>query len=412
MCQSNILDVMTLYKYKAKNKEGKIYERVLEKEQRFEIYGAIREEGGSVVSIQEVRPFLSIISLDNIFGGIKIYQKITFAKNLGLMISAGLPMTRALSVMGRQSKSKSFKKLLSNIETDISHGKTLSESLSKQPKVFSNLFISMIKAGEESGNVSGSLAIVSNQMEKSYLLTKKVRSALIYPAIIIAIMIILAVLLLIFMVPTLTATFKGIGAELPLSTRMLIYTSDFLVENTLVVITAVILVVVLSVLFSRSKVGRNIKDYLLIYIPVIGNMVKEFESARTARTLSSLLSAGVEIVVAIDVTIDVLQNHLYKEALKNTRNTVEKGGSMSSVFIKHENLYPIFVGEMISVGEETGKISDMLMGIASFYEAEVDQKTKDLSTIIEPILMIIIGIGVGIFAVSMLAPTYSLVDYI
>ena len=141
-------------------------------------------------------------------------------------------------------------------------------------------------------------------------------------------------------------------------------------------------------------------------------MVKEFESARSARTLSSLLSAGVEIIVAIDVTIDVMQNHLYKEALTRARTAIEKGEPMSTVFVEHENLYPLFVGEMVAVGEETGKISEMLMGVANYYEEEVDQKTKDLSTIIEPVLMIIIGIGVGIFAISMLAPTYSLVDYI
>jgi len=153
-------------------------------------------------------------------------------------------------------------------------------------------------------------------------------------------------------------------------------------------------------------------DVVSIKLPVIGQMIKEFESARSTRTLSSLLSSGVEIVVALDVTIDVLQNHLYKDALKRARVAIEKGESMSAVFIEHENLYPLFVGEMIAVGEETGKIADMLMGVASYYEGEVDQKTKDLSTIIEPILMIIIGIGVGIFAISMLAPTYSLVDYI
>src|SRR3989344_8991544 len=154
---------MTLYKYKAKDKEGNIYEHTLEAQNRSDLYGVIRAEGGSVVSIQEVGGVVSLASLFNVFGGVKIHQKITFAKNLGLMINAGLPVTRALSVMSKQSKSKSFKKLLSDLEADISHGQTLSESLGKRPKVFSHLFVSMIKAGEESGNVSGSLDIVSSQ---------------------------------------------------------------------------------------------------------------------------------------------------------------------------------------------------------------------------------------------------------
>lgn len=403
---------MTLYKYKAKNKEGEVYERTLEVENRFDLYGVIREEGGSVVSIKEAGGFLSSISFAKMLGGIKTHQKITFAKNLGLMMTAGLSVTRALSVMSRQSKSKPFKKLLTDLEEDVSHGKTLSESLGKRPNVFSALFVSMVKAGEESGSVSGALSIVSSQMEKSYLLVKKVRGALIYPAVIISVMIVLAILLLIFMVPTLTATFEGLGAKLPISTRILIYLSDFLVENTLVMLGVVASLIVSGTLFFRSKVGRDIKDVVSIRVPVIGDIIKEFESARTTRTLSSLLSSGVEIVVALDVTIDVLQNHLYKGALKQARDAVEKGEPMSAVFVEHEHLYPIFVGEMIAVGEETGKIADMLMSVANYYEEEVDQKTKDLSTIIEPILMIIIGAGVGIFAISMLAPTYSLVDYI
>lgn len=403
---------MTLYKYIAKDKEGKEYERTLEAKSRVDLYGIIREEGSSVVSIREAKSIASLISLSSIFGSVKTYQKITFAKNLGLMINAGLPMTRALSVMGKQSKSKPFKKLLSDLEADVSHGKTLSESLGKHPKVFSTLFVSMVRAGEESGTVSNSLSIVASQMEKSYLLLKKVRGALIYPTVIISVMIVIAVLLLIFMVPILTTTFEGIGAKLPLSTRVLIYLSRFLVEHMLSVFAGLIFLVGSAIIFLRSSIGRNFIDTISLSIPVIGEMIKEFESARTTRTLSSLLSAGVEIIVALDVTIDVLQNHLYKETLQQARNAIQKGELMSAVFVEHEHLYPLFVGEMIVVGEETGKISDMLMDVAGYYEEEVDQKTKNLSTIIEPVLMIIIGAGVGLFAVSMLAPTYSLVNYI
>ena len=403
---------MALYKYKAKDKEGNIYERTIEVKNRLDIYNVIREEGGRMVFIREVGNQSVLLFWDSIFSNISTHQKITFAKNLGLMMRAGLPLTRALSVMSKQSKSKPFKKLLSELEADVSHGKTLSESLKRWPKAFSRLFVSMVKAGEESGNVSGSLDIVSTQMEKLYLLAKKVRGALIYPAIIISVMIVIAVLLLIFMVPTLTATFEGLGVELPLATRILIYLSNFLVEHTLAVLTGAVLFVISFVLFFQTRIGRNLADTVSVHVPVIGEMVKEFESARSTRTLSSLLSSGVEIVVALDVTIDVLQNHLYKDVLTQVRMAIEKGEPMSAVFIRHEHLYPLFVGEMVAVGEETGKISEMLMGVASYYEEEVDQKTKDLSTIIEPVLMIIIGIGVGIFAISMLAPTYSLVDYI
>ena len=403
---------MPLYKYKAKDKEGKIYEKTLEVQSRYDLYTIIREEGGSVVSIHEVGKIKLPSSFGNIFNGIKTQQKITMAKNLGLMMNAGLPVTRALSVMSRQSKSRPFKKLLTDLETDVSHGKTLSESLGKRPEVFPILFVSMIKAGEESGNVSGALEIVSSQMEKSYLLTKKVRGALIYPSVIISVMVVIGILMLIFMVPTLTATFEGLGVKLPLSTRILITLSKFLVDNTLLVLGAITALGVSSVVFLKSFIGKSILDSVSLRLPVIGEIAKQVQSARTARTLSSLLSAGGEIVVALDVTIDVVQNHLYKDALKQVRNAIEKGEPMSAVFSGYGHLYPLFVGEMVAVGEETGKIAEMLVNVASFYENEVDQKTKDLSTIIEPILMIIIGVGVGFFAISMLAPTYSLVDYI
>ena len=403
---------MTLFKYKAKTKEGKVYERQVEAQDRLDIYKIIREEHSSIISIEEVGRANKLFSSLNIFGGIKTQQKITFAKNLSAMLDAGLPMTRALAVMSKQSKSKPLKKVLNNIEEDIGKGETLSESLRKYPKDFSTLFTSMVRAGEESGTVSSSLKIVAGQLEKTYLLTKKVRGALIYPAVIISVMIIIAILMLIFMVPTLTQTFEGLGADLPMSTKVLIFISSFLVENTLVFFSGLLLVIISILIFFRSDTGKRFLDVISIRIPVIGFMIKEVQSARTARTLSSLLGAGVDIVMGIDVTIDVMQNHLYKETLKKARAAIEKGEPMSLVFLENENLYPTFIGEMISVGEETGKISEMLLGAAQYYEDEVDQKTKDLSTIIEPILMVIIGIGVGIFAISMLAPAYSLVDYI
>lgn len=403
---------MALYKYKAKNPEGEVYEKSVDAPDRYTLYKIIRDEGGTVVSIEENKVFNKQISFGNLFGSIKTQEKINFAKNLGSMITAGLPVTRALDVMSRQTKSNAFQNLLHELGEDISHGSTLSEALGRKPKIFSALFVSMVKAGEESGSVAGSLAMVGSQMEKSHQLAKKVKGALIYPGVIISVMIVLAILLLIYMVPTLTATFAGIGVELPLPTRILIGASDFMVENTLVVVGGLVALILALFYFAKSAGGKKLIDRGVLRLPVIGTMVREVQAARTARTLSSLLSAGVEIVVALDVTIEVMQNHLYKAVLKEAKEAIEKGDPISSVFQGNEHLYPIFVGEMVAVGEETGKISDMLLGVADYYEEQVDQKTKDLSTIIEPVLMIIIGLGVGVFAISMLAPTYSLVDYI
>ncbi len=402
---------MTQYNYSAKRADGTIYESSFEGKTKLEVFSHIRSEGGTLISLKEVRSKATGMHFfDGIFGGIKTHQKITFARNLGSMITAGLPVTRALEVMEKQAKSKTLKKILSDLISEVSKGQTLSDAMKKYPKIFSSLFISMVKAGEESGNLASALSVVASQMDKSYALTRKIRGAMIYPGVILSAMIVIAILMLIYMVPTLTATFEGIGATLPLSTRIIIGSSNFLVQHTIIFLSVLALIVFGVLTLLKSSFGKRIMDIISIKVPLIGPLVKEVQSARTARTLSSLLNSGVNIVVALNVTIDVLQNHLYKKALMEARDAITKGDPMSSIFEKYENLYPIFVGEMVAVGEETGKISEMLLGVATFYEEEVDQKTKDLSTIIEPILMIVIGAGVGVFAISMLAPTYSLVE--
>lgn len=404
---------MAHFTYKAVNNSGQSYEGEMEAQDRFAVYRKIRSEGGSVVFVNEVKKnSLFGGKFSNMFGSIKTIEKITFARNLGSMIEAGLSVTRALSVMEKQSKNKKLKAILSSLNENISKGQSLSDGMKEYPKEFSQLFVSMVKAGEESGNLAGALKVIAIQMDKSYSLSRKVKGALIYPAVIFSVMVVIGVLMMVYMVPTLTATFKGLGVDLPLSTRIVIGISDFLRNHFLIVFLAVVAIIAGVVILLRTKAGSRAFDYFILHLPVIGTIVKEVNSARTTRTLSSLLSSGVDVVIALSVTQEVIQNSFYKDVLGKAHENIQKGDPISSVFIEHENLYPIFVGEMMNVGEETGKMSDMLLGVATYYEDEVDQKTKDMSTIIEPVLMVIIGIAVGIFAISMLAPTYSLVDKI
>jgi type IV pilus assembly protein PilC len=233
-----------------------------------------------------------------------------------------------------------------------------------------------------------------------------------YPVVILVLMVVIGVLMMIYMVPTLTATFTGLGMDLPLSTRVIIGTSSFLVSYFIFVILGIILLVFLLTIAFKTKKGQRLLDFVLLKSPIIGSITKQINAARTARTLSSLLSSGVDIVVASGVTQEVLQNSYYKEVLEEIQTSVQKGTTMSSVFLAHPNLYPIFVPEMVSVGEETGKTGEMLLNVALFYEDEVDQKTKDMSSIIEPVLMVFIGVAVGIFAISIISPIYSIGDNI
>lgn len=402
---------MSLFHYKVIDTEGNTIEESGEFKDKFEVFNLIKDKGWKVVSVKEETKKKISFSMDIPFlSSVKAHDKIIFARNLGQMVDAGLPITRGLSIMERQAKKGILKKTLGALQDSLSKGNTLSDSMAEHPKVFSNLFVSMIKAGEESGNISLALKNISNQMEKSYLLTKKIRGAMMYPAVIFSLMAVIGVLMMVYMVPTLTETFTGLGIDLPLSTRIIIMISNFLKDYFLFVIFGTVALIVGLVLWFRTISGKRVLDTVSIKFPVIGEMVKQINAARTARTLSSLLSSGVDIVIAIGVTKEVVQNSFYKEILEEVEKAIQKGEQISEIFLAYDNLYPLFVGEMVSVGEETGKIGDMLLGVAEFYEEEVDQKTKDLSSIIEPLLMIVIGAAVGIFAISMLAPTYSLAD--
>jgi type IV pilus assembly protein PilC len=301
---------------------------------------------------------------------------------------------------------------MKSVREGISKGDPFNVAIKQFPETFSSLYISMVRAGEEGGSLMDTLKTISTQLERSSSLRKKIKGAMMYPAIVVSIMIILGVLMMMFVVPTLTTTFVKLGIDLPLSTRLIIGTSDFLVHNILITIVGVIVAGLLGVGFMKTPFGKRMLAYIVVHLPVIGTLVKQTNAAYTARTLSSLLASGVDVIGAIKITEDVLQNVYYKEVLREAAIKVEKGSPLSEAFLAHQNLYPVLVGEMILVGEETGQISQMLGELANFYETEVEQKTKDLSTIIEPILMVTIGGGVGFFALAMISPIYSISDSI
>ena len=404
-----------LFKFKAISDKGKRTEGVRESQSKFNLYNEIKNEGSILVSAEEVgqgrfkKYFFKIFSF---LGNISTAQKIAFAKNLSAMIKAGLSLSRALSVIERQSSNQRFKSVVENINLEIKKGKTLSEALTNYPNIFSDLFISMAKAGEESGSLSQALSNVTIQMEKTYRLQGKIKGALIYPAVIVGVMVIVGILMFIFVVPGITATFKELNTELPISTKFIIFISDFLSTHWFAAIL-IILAFVSGIYFSlKTALGKRVSNYAVMRLPVIGDLIKESNAARVARTLSSLLSAGVPVAQAIIITKDIVGNYYYKQVLEEASRVVEKGENISSVFLKNPNLYPTFVGEMMSVGEETGNMSEMLEEVAIFYELDVDERTKDVSTIIEPVLMVVIGITVGFFALSMVAPIYSVMDNI
>lgn len=403
---------MPLYKYKY-TLEGEEKEETKEFSDKAALYDAVRGLRGSILSAEEVegnKPTLSFLSFRK---GIKPEEQITFAKNLAVMIDAGLSVSRALAVLQKQSKNKNLISILEAVSLSVNGGETLSKSLAARPDIFSSLFISMVRAGEESGKLAYSLRIIADQLEKAHTLSKKIKGAMIYPSIIVTVMLAIGIVLMVYMVPTLTETFRGLNIDLPLPTRIIIAMSDFLRENILLVLGGLLSLAVGGAYALKTQRGRNLLDTVVLHLPMIKTMAKEVNAARTARTLSSSISSGVDIVSALDMTKDVLQNHYFKNLIAEAGKQVKMGELLSlSLANENGNLYPVFVGEMLAVGEETGKLTEMLNNIADYYESEVDQKTKDLSTIIEPFLMVLIGVAVGVFAIAMMLPTYSLVDAI
>lgn len=402
------------YKYKAIDSEGKEVKGVRNVSDEFTLQKDLKKENLDLVYAEPVGKFSfqNVLKKVNSIGTIKTQDKINFFKNLSSMLNSGLSLTRALQVISRQTKNKKVKSIFDDLIAKINKGSGLSVVMQEHKAIFSPLMISMVKAGEESGNLVKSLDVVGGQLDKQNKLNKKIKGAMIYPSVIVFAMGVVGAFMLLYIVPTLTKTFTELNVDLPASTQFIINLSDFL-SNNIVLALAIILIIFSGLFFaSKTRIGKRGIHWFILRLPTIGVIVKETNSARTARTLSSLLSSGVSYVRSLQITEEVIQNVYFKDVLKEAEKNIQLGLPISSVFSKAEKLYPPFVAEMISVGEETGDLGTMLTNVADFYENEVDQKTKNISTIIEPVLMLVVGGAVGFFAISMISPMYSLVETI
>ncbi|HEX8947015.1 MAG TPA: type II secretion system F family protein [Candidatus Paceibacterota bacterium] len=397
------------FRVTVKKADGAEEERVMDAPSRFAVYEQVEKEGATVAALEEGGGFTMPAWLNISFGtGISVDNIILMIKNLGAMLHAGLTLSRALTVVERQTRNKRLKAVLASVGASVKKGAGFHEALAEHPKLFSKLFIAMAHAGEESGTLSEALGLVGMQMERARNLTKKVRGAMIYPIIIIVAMAIIFVLMLMYVVPTLTNTFSQLGVQLPLATRIIVAISDFLIAHTLLLLLGVAAFVGAVWAFARSAFGGRLLFKLVLVLPVIGELVRETYAARTARTLASLLSSGVDMLGAIAITREVVSTETFASVLEEAQERVRKGEQLSAAFADHSDRYPLMFSDMIEVGEETGQVADMLKQVAEYYEGDVEQRTKDLSTIIEPILMLLIGAGVGVFAIAIISPIYSL----
>jgi type IV pilus assembly protein PilC len=402
------------FKFKAKKTNGEIYSAEQEAADKFELYKLIRDAGAEVISVKEEGKSGGLNMNINLsmFSKIKIVDKIAIARNLGSMLEAGLPLTRAIAVITKQSKNVNLKKILTDISGEIDRGQTFANALKKHEKVFPPLFISMVHAGEQGGTLAEALKTVGMQMDATHTLERRIRGAMMYPAVIMGVMVIVGILMFIFVIPTLMKTFLELNVELPASTRSILFVSNLIRDQGLIVFSVLALVIAGIYAWSKKASGKFVLHALLLKIPLIGQLVQEVNAARAARTLSSLMTSGVGVVESLDITAQVVQNVHFRAVVEKAREAIKKGDLMSKIFAAETKYFPIFFAEMLSVGEETGKVTEMLTGVAHYYEEDVEQRTKDMSTVIEPFLIVFIGAAVGFFAISMISPMYSLVNVI
>lgn len=329
-----------------------------------------------------------------------------FIRNLTAMVHSGIALQKILLVLSSQAKSKKLKVALDEMQKRVLQGEQLSDTMALYPAIFPKFFYNMIRTGEESGTLENVLSHLTLQLQREHDLRSKIKSTLIYPAIIVVGIFGIGIFILVLLVPNLAVTFKELQVPLPASTKMIIGFVDFLVSFWYVVIFLVVGIGIALHQTLRTKSGKNIVDTVLLRLPIAGPIVKKVNTAFFARTMSSLIQAGMPMVRSLEVTATVLKNTHFKRVLKEGAEEMRKGMKLSLVLSRHTNLYPIVVVQMVKVGEETGQTGNLLATLADFFEEEATNTANNLASIIEPILMLVIGAAVGFFAISMIQPMY------
>lgn len=343
---------------------------------------------------------------------IPLKERVIFAVNLSVMVESGLPIARSLVNIAEQMRNKQVKKIINEMRKKVVAGTSLSDAMEAQPTMFDHLFVSMVRVGEIGGSLSESLLIVARQLEKEQQLRSRVRGAMMYPMIVLLAMTGVSVLMLTYILPQIMSVFDGMDVALPASTQFIVNMSDALRDNAMLVGVGTVVGIISFILFLRTALGHRFSSAMAINLPIVRTMSVSVNCARFARIHSSLLRSGVPVVQSLTIVRDTLGNVYYRDVIDEAAEAVQRGIVLADIIRKHPRLFPVMVPQMLDVGEETGKTSVMLLKVADFYEARVEQITKNLSSIVEPLLMVVIGLGVGFFAVAMLKPMYSLMENI
>jgi type IV pilus assembly protein PilC len=394
------------FKYQGVNREGKLQKGIVETLSQRAAERLLISAGLNNIQLTELRPNSLTVLLSRIWEGVGAREFVVFSRQLATLIDSKVPLLAALDSIANQIDNKSFALTLKSIMFDIDGGSSLSEAMAKHPETFSEFYVSMVKAGEASGTLQEALNKLADSMERNYELSSALKGAMYYPAFIITAMILVGGLMMVTVIPKLLEILTEAGEELPLQTKILIWTSNFMVDYWWAIIVAVIAGAFGLIYYLKTEDGKNQFDQLILKLPVIGKILHNVYIARFSENLGTLLQSGLPITSALDITADVVGNNVYKYIIKIAAEEIKKGGNLSEVLKKYEEIPPVMT-QMVEVGEHTGRMSFSLGKITEFYMKESDRMVKNFSTLIEPVLMVILAIGVGILVSAILLPIYQ-----
>jgi len=401
---------MPVFSYRGRAPGGRMVTGQMEASTPQALAAQLREQRIMATSVRE-KPEPVRLRIPGFGGKVKDKELTVFTRQIATMINAGLPLVQSLEVLASQQPNKQFKRILTKIREDVEGGSTFAASLKQHPTVFTPLYMSMVEAGEAGGFLDTVLNRLAGYIEKSMALRRKVKGAMIYPATIITVAVAVVIFLLIFVIPTFKTLFEGFGAALPLPTRIVLELSRLVRTHVVTVLGAFVGTVFVLRFYYRTERGKKVIDSLLLRLPIIGQLIRKVSVAKFTRTLGTLVSSGVPILDGLNITARVAGNKVVEEAILKTRSSIAEGKTIADP-LGASGIFPPMVVQMISVGEQTGALDAMLAKIADFYDAEVDQAVSNLTTLLEPIMIVFLGVVVGGVIIAMYLPIFKLVTVI
>lgn len=401
---------MAVFKYKALNANNEAISGLVEAANETLAVEILRDKNLSIVYLKEQKRIGGLGQLQ-IFNKVKTKDIVIFSRQFSVMISANVAMVQALKIVVDQTANIKLKGIVSEVADDVDAGARLSEALARYPKVFSNFYISVIRSGETSGKLDEVLGYLADEMEKDYDMMSKIKGAMIYPIFVFTGLLVVGMVMMIYVVPKLTDIIAESGANLPFATRVLIGTSDFLSKFWWLIILIIIGFIFGLRYYASQPRGKLALDYIKLRLPVFGKLFQRIYLVRFTRSMHTLIVGGVTITKSLKIAADVVSNEIYKELIDETVKQVEEGNSISSVFI-NSNEVPKMVSQMLSIGEKTGKLDIILKRVTDFYSREVSNIVANLMTLIEPIIMVIMGVAVGIMVAAIILPMYNMASQI